>query len=274
MKTLKRILAVIGMAISVLMLVLCLTAIGGTWIARGELNASLVDIVTAAETRASTVKQGLDRLDTALTRARGHVTAIEQEAQAFGTSLEENRPLLAAISDAIGIDLSPLVESARETMATVREAVAAVNSAIEAINAIPFVSVPVPELETLRKLSQDVEEFRTEVQAVRTAIEDRRTEIIQGTVSIVTTPLAQIGSTLDEMTDTVSGYSQQVATVQNGLSNFRSTVGRTLTWLAILLTLILLWLALSQAGLFVLAWRAFGGQDLLPQKKKEEIVIS
>lgn len=269
MQTLTRILAVMVIVISVLVLVLCLSGIVGTWIVRGQLATDLVGIVTAAETRATTVKQGLDRLDTALTQARSQVAAVEHDVQAFGADLEQNRPLLTAISDKLGIELSPLVDSAREIMTSIREAVAAVNSAIEAINAIPFVSVPVPELETLKKLSQDVEDFRTEVLTLRTAIDQRRSEIIGGAVSIIATPAAQIGSTIDEMQATVSGYSQKLGAVQEGLSTLKSGIARGLTWLAVILTLILLWIAFSQVGLLVLAWRAFTGQDLLPRKQQE-----
>jgi hypothetical protein len=269
MQTFKRILAAIVMVISVLVLVLNLTGIVGTWIVRARLATQLVGIVTAAEARATTVKQGLDRLDTALTQARDQVAAVEQDVQAFGTDLEQNKPLLAAISDKLGLELGPLFDSAREIMATVREAVAAVNSTIEAINAIPFVSVPVPELETVKKLSQDVESFRTEVQDLRTAIDQRRSDIIQGAVSIITTPTSQIGSTIGEMQTTVSGYSQKIGAVQEGLSNLKSAIGRGLTWLAIILTLILLWIAFSQVGLFVLGWRFFSGRDLLARERQE-----
>jgi hypothetical protein len=269
MQTFKRISAAIVMVISVLVLVLNLTGIVGTWIVRARLATQLVGIVTAAEARATTVKQGLDRLDTALTQARDQVAAVEQDVQAFGTDLEQNKPLLAAISDKLGLELGPLFDSAREIMATVREAVAAVNSTIEAINAIPFVSVPVPELETVKKLSRDVESFRTEVQDLRTAIDQRRSDIIQGAVSIITTPTSQIGSTIGEMQTTVSGYSQKIGAVQEGLSNLKSAIGRGLTWLAIILTLILLWIAFSQVGLFVLGWRFFSGRDLLARERQE-----
>jgi prefoldin subunit 5 len=269
MQTFRRALIAIGMAVSILLLVLSLTGIAGTWIVRDQLHTDLMAVATAAETQATRVQQGLDRLDAVLTLARGQITAMEREVQAFGTSLEENRPLLAAISDAIGIDLSPLVESAQQTMATVREAVVAVNSAIEAVNAIPFISVPVPELQTLQKLSQDVEAFRTEVQAVRTAIDQRRSEIIQGTVSIVANPVSEIGATLDEMSDSVSGYSQQVGAVQDGLSGFKAAIGRTLTWVAVGLTLSLLWIAFSQGVLLVLGWRAFSERTLQPRERNE-----
>ncbi len=268
MQTPKRILTAIVVAISVLVLVLSLTGIVGTWIVRDQLHTDLMVVVTAAETKATRVQQGLDRLDVVLTWARDQVTAIEQEAQAFGTNLEENRPLFAAISDSLGIELSPLIESARETITTVREAVAAVNSAIEAVNAIPFVSVPAPELETLQKLSQDVENFRTEVQAVRTDIDQRRSEIIQGAVSIVTTPVSEIGTALDEMTDTVAGYSQQVSAVQDGLSDFKAAIGRTLNWLAVGLTLFLVWIAFSQGVVLSLGWRAFSGRDLWERERE------
>ena len=70
------------------------------------------------------------------------VSAVEQEVQGFGTNLEQNKPLLAAISDRLGLSLSPLVERAREIMTAMREAVAAVNGAVEAINAVPSSRCP------------------------------------------------------------------------------------------------------------------------------------
>ncbi|MGD8474794.1 MAG: hypothetical protein PVH59_11760 [Anaerolineae bacterium] len=269
MQTAKRIAAVIVMVISVLVLVLSLSGIAGAWIVRAEYGADLLAIVTAAETRAATAQQGLGRLDAAFTQARAKITAVEQDVQAFGADLEQNRPLLTAIADRLGLDLTPLVDSARETVATMREAVVAVNSTVEAINAIPFVSVPVPELETLKKLSQDVEDFRSEVQAVRTAIDQRRSEIIQGSVSIITTPTSQIGSALDEMSAAVVGYSQELGAVQEGLSDLKSAIDKVLLWGAVILTLILLWIAFSQVWLLGVGWRAFSGQALLPREEQE-----
>ena len=270
--TIKRILAVVIMIFSVLVLLLSLTGIVGTWIVRNRLNTDLVDIVTATEARVSTTKQGLDRLEAVLAQARSHITTVEQDVQAFGADLEENRPLLAAISDKLGLNLAPLLDSAREIMTTVRETVVAVDSAIEAINAIPFVSVPVPELESVKKLSQDVDNFRTEVQNLRTAIEQRRSEIIGGAISFVTTPTSQLGSALDEMQATISDYSQQLSGVQEELAAFKSAIRRWLTWTAVISTLILLWLVFSQSVLLVLGWRAFSNRPLLPGERRDPLI--
>ena len=67
----------------------------------------------------------------------------------------------------------------------------------------------------------------------------------------------------------MSGYSQRLGTVQENLSALKATVGQWLTWLALTLTLILLWLALSQMAVFVIGWRALRGQDILPRRQKE-----
>jgi chromosome segregation ATPase len=269
MRILKRIVAVVIMVTSVLVLVLGLAGIAGTWMVRSRLDDGLGRIMTAAEAEAVGAQQELDRLDAALAQASTQIAAVEQEVQALGTDLDQNKPLLTALTDKLGVDLAPLAARAREMMDTIRETVAAVNSVVETINALSFVSKPIPELEKLNALAEEIDTFEAEVQNLRLTIEQRRSEIIAGGVSIVTTPAARIRGGLDRAQATVSGYNQRLGTLQENLSALGATVGQWLTWLAVILTLILLWLALSQAALFVLGWRALRGQDILPRRQKE-----
>ena len=269
MGILKRIAAVVIMVTSVLVLVLGLAGIAGTWMVRSRLDDGLGRIITAAEAEAGGAQQELDRLDAALAQASTQVAAVEQGVQALGTDLEQNKPLLTALTDKLGVDLAPLAARAREMMDTIRETVAAVNSIAETINALPFVSKPIPELEKLNTLTEEIDTFEAEVQNLRLTIEQRRSEIIAGSVSIVTTPTARIRGGLDRAQATISGYSQRLGMLQDNLSALGATVGHWLIWLAVILTLILLWLALSQVALFVLGWRALRGQDILPRRRKE-----
>jgi phage-related protein len=269
MRTLKRVLAVIVMVVSILVLLLSLTGIVGTWIVRDKLSTALVGIVTNAETMATTAKQGLDQLDATLTQPGDQVAALEQGVQTLGTNVEENKPLLTALSDQLKATLGPLLDTARELMTSLGEAVAALNSAIEAINAIPFLSAEIPEITALDKLSQDLESFGNEVEDLLTTIDLKSSEIVNGVTSILTTPLSKVGGALDQMQATISGFSQQVGDVQQRLSNLESDIPKWLTWGAVILTVVLLWFALSQAALFVLGWRGFSGLDILPRGQKE-----
>jgi len=269
MRILKRIAAVVIMVASVLVLVLGLAGIAGTWMIRSRLDDGLGRIITAAEAEAANARQELDRLDAALTQASTQIAAVEQEVQELGTDLDQTKPLLTALTDKLGVDLAPLAVRAREMMDTIRETVAAVNSIAETINALPFVSKPIPELEKLNTLAEEIDTFEAEVRNLRLTIEQRRSEIIAGSVSIVTTPAARIRNGLYRAQATVSGYSQQLSALQGDLSALRATLEHWLTWLAVIVTLTLLWLAVSQAALFVLGWRALRGQDILPRRRKE-----
>ncbi len=266
MRTVKRILSIVVMVISALMLVLSPVGIAGAWIVRGQLRGNLEEIVTAAETRAETVQQELDRLESTLSRAIDEVATVEREVERLGADLEQNTPLLTAISDRLGLQLSPLIDKAGELVVTIRETVAAVNSIVESVNALPFVSSPVSELEKLNRLSQDLDDLVEEIQDLRTTIDQRQSEIVQGAVTLITTPTSQIGDMLETMQATVLGYGQEIDSLLEGLSRLCSSVERGLTWGAVILTLVLLWLAVSQVGMVVLAWRAFLGQDLLPRR--------
>jgi len=269
MRTFKRVLSVILMVVSILALVLSLAGIAGTWIVRGKLSAALVGLVTNVETMATSAKQGLDQLDATLTQAGDQVAALEQGVQTLGTNVEENKPLLTGLSDVLKSTLGPLVDKARELMASLSETVAAVNSAIEAVNAIPFLSADIPEITALDTLSQELESFTSEVQNLVTAIDEKSSEIVNGVTSILTTPLSKISGALDQMQATISGFSQQVGEVQQGLSNLKSALPKLLTLGAVILTVVWLWLAGSQAALFVLGWRGFAGLDILPRRQKE-----
>jgi SMC interacting uncharacterized protein involved in chromosome segregation len=112
---------------------------------------------------------------------------VEQEVQGLGTDLDQNKPLLTALAERLGIDLAPLAERARELMDSIRETAAAANSIVETINALPFVSKPIPELEKLNTFAEEIDIFEAEIQNLRLTIEQRRSQIIAGGVSIITT---------------------------------------------------------------------------------------
>lgn len=263
MQGLKRVLAAITIGISVVMLVLSLAGIAGCWMANAQISGSIVDVLTVADTRLETVDKGLDKADAALTRARATTAAVEKSAESLGADVEQNKPVVTVISNTVGAELAPLVHTTRETVRTVREAVVAVNSTIEALNAMPFVSVPTPELTTLQKLSDDLESLEAMVKELRATIDRRRSEIVQGTVSVVTGPTTQIDSALERAQATVAQYSQRVKSIRAALAAARSEVPVWLNVAAVVITVVLLWVAFSQVGLLVHGWRFFSGRDLL-----------
>lgn len=261
MQNLKRILAAIVMVISILMLLISLIGIFNVWRIRPQLTADLLALATEAETRVTNMLSGLDQIDTAFASAQEQVTGIEQDLQTFGSDVEENRPLATAISDRLDFGVLPLIESTHELLINILDGAETLNSTIEALNAVPFVSIPTAELERTENLAQTLDDLQTQTQDLRTTMDQRRSEIIQGTVVIVTDRTSQFISTLDEMQTSISNYSQRLGALEERLSNFQEAIGNWLTWVAVLVTLILLWFIFSQVVVLALSWRYFSGQE-------------
>ena len=263
MPNLKRILSVIVMVVSVLMLVLSLLGIFGVWYIRPQLTSDLMTLAAEAETLTTNMISKMEQIDTVLTSTQEQVVSVEQDLETFGSDVEENRPLATAISDRLDFGVLPLLESTRDLIANILEGVDSLNSKIAALNALPFVSVPSAELERIENLSQTLDDLHIQAQDLRTTMEQRRSEIIQGTVTTLTTPTSQLISKLDEMQTRTSNFNQRLGTLQDKLSNFKSSIGGWLAWIAILVTVLLLWFIFSQVVLFLLGWRYFSSGGTL-----------
>jgi len=266
--TLKRVLAAATIVASVLMLVLSLAGVAGTWVVRSRLVDSLTSIMATVEAETAQVQQQMERLDVALTQAREQLAAIEQEVQALGSDPNETAPLLTALAGRLETDFAPVVARAQATTRTFLETVAAVNLIVENLNALPL-GEPVVDLERLNRLAEEIETTQAELQNLRLLIEQRGGEIVASTISVIATSISRIRSGLDEAQATLSGYSQQIAAVQADLQALKSVSERWLTWTSAIFTLILAWLAFSQVALLLLGWRAFRGLDIWPRRRQE-----
>lgn len=80
--------------------------------------------------------------------------------------------------------------------------------------------------------------------------------------------------TLDTMQARVSGYSEQLTTVQEALSALGSALESGLTWPAISLTSLLPWLACSELAVLLLGWRAFTGREIRRRQQRAPVQLA
>jgi hypothetical protein len=265
-----QILAITVMTISGLMLLISLAGIFGIWILRSQMAADLVWLAAEAETRINRVQQGVDQIDTNLISVNEQLVRVEEDLQAIGDDVDQNRPLVTAISDRLDLGILPRINSLRETLNTVLETVDTANDTINSINTLRFISIPTAELERLENLSQSLDDLDTQIQELRNSVDLRRSEIIQGTVDILLTPTSQMINVLDELQIRVSTISEQLVALQERLANFQKSITGWLTGIAVLVTLVLLWAVFSQVVLIRLGWLSFKGHDLLLKITSDE----
>jgi chromosome segregation ATPase len=263
MQRLKSVVSVIVIGVSLVMLVLSLAGIVWGWNAMAQLSNGIVNVLTEAETRLQEVDQGLDQVDTTLTQVRQEIADAEENVAALGADTEQNGRLMTVISDTVGAKVVPLVNKANTAINTFQETITVIDSTVATLNTLPFMSIPTPELATLRQISDELATLQTAVSELQTTLSERRAELIQGAVALLTASLTRIDQILESVQTRVGGYIQRLDATQTRLAQLKDSIPTALNMVALVNMLVLLWLAFAQVGLLIHSWRFLTGKDLL-----------
>ena len=261
--TAKRVLALIVMVVSVLMVVLLVSGIVGTWLAKGPVLDVVQVVFESTDRLLSMANDRLTRVNDGLGQAETRVKTLQENIAQTGADLEQNSLLLNLASQTVGEELGPAIAQVRDGVEAVGELIQTVDQTMQAINALPFVSLEVPGSEQVQQLSESAANLQTAAQELRTQLKTARAERIQEAAEAISRPLQALESGLAEAQSAVSGASQRVLDRQ---ARLRATYEQIVFWINLLVwivTVLLVLLILGQVALFLYAYSFYTGKDLL-----------
>ena len=94
-------------------------------------------------------------------------------------------------------------------------------------------------------------------------VQERRSEAAEDLVGSITSRTSEIGGFLDDVQSDVDDLRTQIGDLQTRVATLK---GRVPLWIdlgSIAITLLFLWLAISQVSVFIHGWSLFTGQDWL-----------
>jgi methyl-accepting chemotaxis protein len=264
-RRLARIGGLVLIILSIIILVLNVAGIVGAWAVNEPLTKGVVGILEPVEQTLDLAGDLLDRISAGVERARGVVSTIDAAAELLGDNIEENRPLLNLISKALGDELGPVVENVGEIVSTARAAATTIQNALEIVDGLPFVSLGEDGLESTRieKMANRISDVATSLEELDTSVQERRSEATEEIVGRITSRTAEISAFLDDLQSEVEGYRAQITDLQERVAILKARVPLWIDLGSIGLTLLFVWLGLSQVSIFIHGWSFFTGQDLL-----------
>ena len=262
---LKRIGGLVLIILSVLILVLNVAGIVGAWAANEPLTNSILGVLTPVEQTLELTADLLDRISAGVERARGVVSTIEAAAELLGENIEENRPLLTLISKTLGEVLAPVVDNVGDIVRTAEAAATTIQNGLEIADALPFISLDDGQLETTRiaRMATRVSDLTTALEELDADVQERRSEAAEDLVGPITSRTSEISGYLDDVQSDVDDSRAQIGDLRERVATLK---GRVPLWIdlgSIAITLLFVWLALSQVSVFIHGWSFFTGQDLL-----------
>ena len=253
MKKSNRFLSIITVILCCLVLVLSILGFFGTWIISQAVSNTVVAVLNGVEQTAGALDSGLTRVDSQLTRIEGLTSSFTLAAAQISRNVEDKGLLLVLLPEQKEAELMATAQSVRDILETIKAGMAGVMKVYTTIDKLPFINLPKVEEATLQKATDGASKLITKIENLRDQISQIRAGMVEG-IDRVTEFLSQLDADLREIQDLVNKAQLQLRSIEQTAIQLQDVVPTFFTILAILLTLLLLWIAYTQVVVIRLAW--------------------
>ncbi len=254
-----RVAAYAAMIAGGLGILLSLVLVFGTWYVRSTIDGLSTQL-------AATVDGGLNQADERLGQAAARIDQSHERVQGMEATAaqlgsgERGQAAAAQLGAAIDRELGPTASAIREAYAGLAARIASVQDLLGTLDRLPFVDLPELQTTQLQALDTRLREINDDLQSARQSLDDQGLPL--GTLGErLAEPLGRLNTRIGELQTSIDGLRTEVEGVRQTVAQVQATVMQITTWIAIGLTLVLLWNVLLHLML-LLRGRAWlrGGQ--------------
>ena len=258
----KRIVSAALIVLSVLFFVASLAGLIAVWVYNQPLTDDLLRRIQAVDSDLQQAETALQATRLELESTQEQIDLIQSVIAAVGIDSQENVRILTDIAKSFDQTLSPLIDTVASGVGKVSDAFLALKGVVEKLNALPLVSIEIPGAEKLQELANSIAEQQAQVIQLREKVQ-HMSQLTQDTLNTLTTGYSEFETTIQNLLGVVTEYETKVVDYRAELAYLKINLPTWIDQASVILTILLIWLAFSQLGLFILAWSFFKGQDLL-----------
>ncbi len=239
-------------AITVAMLFIGLSLfgiLGAWWVERRAAEIALKGF-GLVETAVGVVDAGVARVDGLIATSRTEVRQASETITAIGARAQANSPVLGALNERLETNLAPRLAQMQQALAPVRDAVGIIVHMVSLLNSFPGMADRAPRLaaldetfDRLQGLSTDTMQLRGTLRAL---VAEQKSDLTRETVATLNALTQRIDTRLGEVQTSVQGVRADIDALQARFDTRKSRVLFVFNLLALLATLMLIWVLYSQ----------------------------
>lgn len=250
---LKRTIALTLVVFAALSLLFDVLIIYQAWHLRAVLNDQLSASVALAQDTLTTSDQTLAVLDRQLQSIATLTTSGENAAQTTATTIQNTHQALQSASQLLQTDLPATLSTVHQAVVSSESAATLIDDILGGLSFIPGFSASyhpqVPLHVALANVAQSLDGLPAITQKLAADLQaaDGSLPTAQADVSDVAQTLRQSPIDAQAMRNSVAQYRQEVAQLQTQLRQVQATASAVMTWIAVAVTFLTIWLAIAQA---------------------------
>ncbi|MBK5107759.1 MAG: hypothetical protein JJE12_06490 [Anaerolineales bacterium] len=266
--TIKSILGLVLLVLSVIFFLVSLGGLIGIWVYNQPLTERGMTLVQTTSQDLEGAAAAIELSRAELISAQAQLDLLQAIMETLGINAEEDLNRLADIVGRVEDTLSPVLDSVSSGIGTLRDALLSIKDTLERINELPLVNIEIPGIEEIDQGAGQLQDLQNQIEEGGGKIE-QLSQTTQNTVDSLVTGFARLETSIDSLMETLDEYAEKIETTQEQLTYLEQNLPRWIDYTSAILTVLLVWLGISQVGLFVLGWSYYKGQDLVSPTPKE-----
>lgn len=247
----RRIWTMAALIFSILVLLLAVAGIVGTWVGRSEAIELVTDVTTGVDELASAARERIARVDPLLAEVRVVVGTVQTAADRASEDVADRGLLPTLLPPDTTQELEALGDRLRATLESILSVLQAAGDLAEAVRGLPFVDLPPPE-ET-GAVQQEIEAIIAGIDQLEADIGQFR-EDVAGEIATVAATAAEIDGEVETAQKNLATLDGELVTLQLKANAFREGFPPWSTVTAVLLTVLFLWTGHAMVHLIRTYW--------------------
>ncbi len=228
------------------------------WRLKGPITASAKADLNLTITALDAINEGLTVAEGSLDAAANNIDTLESTLVAVATGIEQTPELLDAVSTLIANDLPTTIEATQTSLDAARSSAEILENVLVVITSIPFIpgepyAPEVPLYVALGEVSTSLEEIPASLSKMDDSLGSTRENLIEVEFELLSMAdtVGQITMVVDDTQEVIDRYQ---TTIQALSRRMKAIEARLESWFNILawsLTVLLVWIGLTQVGLIL-----------------------
>jgi uncharacterized phage infection (PIP) family protein YhgE len=255
---------IIGLPLLVLSVVFFLISLGGligVWVYNQTLTERALTLVETTSQDLEGAAAAIELSKAELISAQAQIDLLQAILETLGLNAAEDLNRLADIVGKVEDTLTPVLDRVAGGIGVLRDSLLSIKDTLERLNELPLVNIQVPGIEEIEQGAEQLGNLQTQIEEGGGKIE-QLSQTTKNTIDSLTTGFSALESSIGILLETLDTYAEKIETTQAQLAYLDENLARWIDWISAALTVILVWLGISQVGLFILGWGFYKGQDL------------
>jgi len=244
-RTLQRIQPILVIGVSVLVMLICVALIAGTWVTERAAASAAVQMLQVVDDVAQTMRNGVTRMDTGLVTLDESVSNVKNASAQLSQNVNDKGLVLTLLPTTKEQELTASMQSVRDDFAAIGDFLKTTNEMVQAFNNLPFVNLPNNALAMVETFQERITKMASLVEDLKTEISEFRSQAA-ASVSKITQATANIGSLLSGLRADLAQVDAELNTIQMQSRQLQQLLPILLLSSAIAVTLVMIWIGYSQ----------------------------